>query len=72
MWMPVDNAPPIQTLLWTSSQQHITNGSGPPQQDNVPWHATNTARDQLEEHSKGPKVSTGPPTSPKPNLVKHL
>ena len=31
-----------------------------PQQDNVPWHTANTAQEQLEEHNKGPKVSTRP------------
>ena len=43
-----------------------------PQQDNVPWHTANTAQEQLKEHNKGPKVLTGSPNSPDPNLIKHL
>ena len=42
-----------------------------PQQDNLPWHTTNTAQEQLEEHSNRPKVLTGPPNSPDLNLIEH-
>ena len=66
--------PPIQTWLWTkytpTSKQHYL--AVAPQQDNVPWHTTNTAQEQLEEHNKGAEVLTEPPDCPDPNLKEHL
>ena len=69
------HAPPIQTLLWTkytpSSQQHYPMAVALVQ-DNVPWHTTKTAQEQLVEHNKGLMVLTGPTNSPDSNLIKHL
>ena len=62
----VDHVHPLITTT-------LPDGSGPhPQQDSAPWHTVNTAQEQLEQHSKRPKVLTRPPYSQDPNLIEHL
>ena len=72
MWMPLDMHQPSEHLCTKYTPLITTTLAMAPRQDSVPWHTANTAQEQLEEQNKGPKVLTGTPISPDPNLKEHL
>ena len=71
MWILLDKHHPSKHCCETSTPLIITtlpDGSGH-QQDSVPRHTANTAQEQLKEHNKEPKLLSGPPDFPDPNLI---